>query len=96
MFCYQLILYKIKPIFLRKCLFAANDIEMFFVMPYRNSMLNIGVTCLQLKHTVGQCRLEHFTAEGLIKVPNSLATADPTTKNIVWAQINNVHHTFGH
>jgi hypothetical protein len=27
--------------------------------------------------------MEHFFAEELIKVPNSLATADPTTKNIV-------------
>jgi hypothetical protein len=27
--------------------------------------------------------MEHFFTAELIKVPNSLATADPTTKNIV-------------
>jgi hypothetical protein len=58
--------------------------------------LNNGVPCLQLEHTVVQCRMEHFFAEELINILNSLATADPTTKNIVDQSPSNVHHTFGH
>jgi len=39
--------------------------------------------------------MEHFFAEEVIKVPNSLTTADPTTKNTVDPSPGNVHHTFG-
>jgi len=38
-FCCQLILYKIKPIFLRKCFFAASDGDVFCVMLYGKSLL---------------------------------------------------------
>ena len=48
-----------------------------------------------MEHSVGQCRMEHFFAEEVIKVPNSLTTADPTTKNTVDPSPGNVHHTFG-
>ena len=96
MFCCHSVLYKIKPIFLRKCLFAASDSDMYFVMPYSKSLSNTRVMCLQMEHSVGQCRMEHFFADELIKVPNSLANADPTTKNIVDPSPGVVHHNFEH
>jgi hypothetical protein len=69
---------------------------MIFVMLYSKSLLNIGVMYLKLEHKVGQCRMEHFFAEELIKVSNSLATADHTIKNLVDLSPGNVHHIFGH